>query len=118
MSKLKEVYRAASPMEAGMIVALLNQHGIRAQTMGATLSFVGGEVPLGWPTAPQIVVMEEDEARARELVVEWESNSRSNAEPKGQDAESPKTWDCPECGEEVEYTFEMCWNCMFNRTAC
>lgn len=119
MNELQEVYRAKDPMQGGLVVAMLKQQQIAATLSGAILSSAGGEVPLGWPTAPQVMVPKDDFQKARQIVVEWEAATikRSEDEDLGKTADKA-TWTCPECSEEVEYDFEMCWNCQYNRTAC
>lgn len=118
MSEQQEVYRAKDPMQGGLVVAMLQQNQIEATLNGAMLSSAGGEVPLGWSTAPQVMVSKDDLQKARKIVLDWEATiaERAEQESSGQAVDKPM-WTCPECSEEVESDFELCWNCQHNRTA-
>lgn len=124
MSELREVYRAKNPLQGGLVIAMLEQNQITARMDGAILSSAGGEIPLGWSTAPKVMVLSEDLERARKIVAEWEAVRVAKAmaeESSAADSAEAKVqamWSCPNCEEEVEYEFEMCWNCQYNRTAC
>ncbi|MEP3480642.1 MAG: DUF2007 domain-containing protein [Fuerstiella sp.] len=119
MSELKEVYRAKNPLQGGLVVAMLEQNQIASSMDGAILAAGGGELPLGWSTAPRVMVSSEDFEEARRVVSEWEAAgvARAAADDSAQ-AKVQAMWSCPNCAEEVEYEFEMCWNCQYNRTAC
>lgn len=105
-----EVYSAANPVEAHAIRNLLEQAGIEARVVGDIIRMAGGELPLGQVTAPRIWVREADVGRAREIVRQYEALRRSGAP---EDDATP--WTCPQCGEEVEGSFEICWNCQCPR---
>lgn len=117
MKKLQEVYRAKDPEQSGLVVAMLKQEGIDAKADGAILGSAVGDIPMGWSTSPRIMVSVDDYERAREIVVEWDAKNLERAN-ETQPTKSLAMWTCPECSEEVEYNFEMCWNCQYNRTAC
>lgn len=120
MNELQEVYRAKDPMQGGLVIALLQQNDIEAMLDGAILASAGGDIPLGWSTAPRVMVTKDDFPKARKIIVEWEAAAvqRAKNEDSGKAADKPAMWTCPECSEEVEYDFEMCWNCQYNRSAC
>lgn len=119
MNELQEVYRAKDPAQGGLVVALLQQNEIEAKVSGAILSSAGGDIPLGWSTAPQVMVAKDDFKKAREIIVAWEAVAAERSRKDGEETSKEKPmWTCPECSKDVEYDFEMCWNCQYNRTAC
>jgi len=67
-----EVYRARDPMQAHLFSSELQNDGIENQVVGDHLGGALGEVPLGWSTAPKILVKEGDAVRARELLMGYE----------------------------------------------
>lgn len=70
-----EVYRAANALQANLLQATLSEAGIRSQVVGEFLQGGLGDLPLGWPTSPRILVGADDEAAARELIVDWEARA-------------------------------------------
>jgi len=70
--RIVEVYRARDPMQAHLFAAELKNDGVECQVVGDHLGGALGEVPLGWSTAPQILVKESCVERARELLSEYE----------------------------------------------
>ena len=57
-------------------------------------------------------------------------NSISNAKSDTNDADLPKNpdtstppetvigWTCPKCGTDIELLRDVCWNCLYNPSAC
>lgn len=117
MTNFQEVYRARDPEHSGLIVAMLQQAGIDARPDGTSLGSAVGEIPIGWSTAPRIMVPAEEYDRARQIVMDWDAEHLKKSNEVKSTSE-PAVWTCPECGEDVDYNFEMCWNCQYNRTAC
>lgn len=70
---MKTVYRPANGIEAYMLRDLLAQDGIDAYVMGASLEGAIGELPAAGLV--RLEVSEEDYAKARALLVEWEKTS-------------------------------------------
>ncbi len=70
---MKTVYRPANGIEAYMLRDLLAQDGIDAHVMGASLEGAIGELPAAGLV--RLEVAEEDYAKARALLVEWERTS-------------------------------------------
>ncbi|MGE3313816.1 MAG: DUF2007 domain-containing protein [Planctomycetaceae bacterium] len=75
---LVEVFRARNAVEAHIVKSALEDAGIRARVTGEMLQGVLGEIPTGWATAPQVLVFEDDAARARELIQEQEELRRTS----------------------------------------
>lgn len=67
---MKRIYEASHSVEAHMIVHLLEQEGVRAYVQGEHLQSGAGELPLG--NLVGVAVEDEDEARARAVIREWE----------------------------------------------
>jgi len=70
---MKTVYRPANGIEAHMLRDLLAQDGIEAHVLGASLEGAIGELPAAGLV--RLEVAEEDYAKARALLVEWEKTS-------------------------------------------
>lgn len=66
-----ELYRARSLFEAHMIRLLLEAEGIPLAVENESLQSALGELPLGWSSAPRIVVNHQDEAAARKVLDEF-----------------------------------------------
>ena len=65
---LAEVYRAASSVQAHMMVSELEDAGIKALVDGDALESGLGQSALGWTAAPRIMVHPSDEGRARSIL--------------------------------------------------
>ncbi|RUO25864.1 hypothetical protein CWE09_03810 [Aliidiomarina minuta] len=95
----KQVYSAANPMEAELLVGLLQHQGIQAGVRSQGMVGGIGELPLDALHTP--VLVEPDEfQRARELMLNYESKQNQIDE-----------WRCAHCGEENGANFEVCWQC-------
>jgi hypothetical protein len=70
MNKQKrvEVYRAKDSPQAHLLQSALEEAGIRAAVEGDLLQGALGEIPVGWSTAPRIIVEESDAATARQIL--------------------------------------------------
>ena len=79
-SDIVEIYSAANAIEAHTIANALEAAGIKARVVGEYLGMAAGDLPLGQPIAPRIWVRKEDEARARELLVRWQSETKNTPE--------------------------------------
>ena len=67
---MKEVYSPANAAEAHMLAHMLDGHGIAAHVMGEQLQGAAGDLPAGGFI--KLMVADEDHARARALILEWE----------------------------------------------
>ena len=70
---LIEVYCAKDGPQAHLLKAALEDAGISARVEGDQLQSALGELPLGWPTAPRILVLESDAEKARKILEQLES---------------------------------------------
>lgn len=113
MSDIAEVYRCQNEAEALVLINMLRQHGIQARLVGEHLHGAIGELPPGRDTALQIWTQTSDQAAARELLLNYERNRKENpAQPQR------PGWTCPRCDTEVEPPFDVCWNCLYDPSAC
>jgi hypothetical protein len=63
-----EIYRAKNAVEAHLVYNALEDEGIQSLIDGETLGNSFGALPLGWTTAPRILVPKEDVQRATDLL--------------------------------------------------
>ncbi|HLJ12108.1 MAG TPA: DUF2007 domain-containing protein [Planctomycetaceae bacterium] len=104
--EIVEVYSAADLAQAYFLRTLLGNEGIEARVVGDKISTGLGLPPVG-ETAPCLWVRKTDEAKARELLAEFE---RVHARPHPEN-EPRSTWKCTACGEMVDDELDLCWNC-------
>jgi hypothetical protein len=77
--RLVEVYRAKNSPQAHLLKSALENSGIPALVEGELLQGALGELPIGWSSAPRILVDESDAAQARVLLKDWERSGAPNA---------------------------------------
>jgi hypothetical protein len=98
---VRPLYQAKDRIEAQFLHDYLDRHLIPTAVLGDYLAGAAGELPVNiFPTL--WVIENEDFARAQELLGRFLAESRPVA---GAD------WVCPGCGEPVEGSFDLCWNC-------
>jgi len=87
---LTEVYRAASVLDAKLMQASLESADIPAVVTGELLQNALGDIPLGWSTAPRIMVPEEFVEAARAIIETVEADARRNRDETAEESnESP-----------------------------
>ncbi len=98
------VFSARSPQEAYLMKNALEREGIQAVVADALVAGGAGVDLLGMPTAPKVLVAEEDSQRAHRLVASMENiatgEEATDAEPPAGVAEPPvePPWPrCPQC---------------------
>lgn len=80
---------------------LLDQAGIPCLIKNQRSSGLGGEVPFAEVFPELWVLNDEDEAKAQEIFLDWETaKPLKNTE-----------WTCSNCGETLEGKFTSCWKC-------
>lgn len=109
---LKEVYIAADPADAHVNKLYLADEGIVARISGEQLQSAMGDLPPGEASAPRLLVLEADYERAKELIARAESLHRYSS-----DLPELTAWTCPGCSESVDGTFDICWNCQYDRVS-
>jgi hypothetical protein len=103
-----EVYRARNVPEAHAIRIALEEAGIPARIEGDLLQGAVGELPLGWVTAPRILVNETHVASAREIIERGRVQEDAESGEGEQDGAirclacgqllNEGVWKCPSCG--------------------
>ena len=101
---MKRVYMAANLMMAHMIGAMLKENDIAAYVRGETLTFYSGATPVDGMGPAVYLARDEDYARARELIEDFE---RARDAAAGEE----NAWQCPACGERMGPQFTACWKC-------
>ena len=92
--------------QAEMFFGLLAQEGVECVVKNARLYSVVGEIPF-IECLPELWVIDDEVApRARLLLDGWlQQKADCQVQP----------WTCPNCGENSDGLFELCWNCMTER---
>ena len=96
---MRLAYVASNLPDAQLIADLLRAAGVDTRVFNQNAQSVAGEIP---PAAagPQVWVMDDPELqRARELIVEFQSQP------------APDSRRCPRCDEDNPTTFLSCWYC-------
>ena len=75
---MQRIYQAANNVEAHMVVHMLEQSGVSAYVQGEHLQSGAGELPLGNLVA--VAVADDDVAKAREVIREWEARVAAPAD--------------------------------------
>jgi hypothetical protein len=96
-----------TPVEADLVIAVLQAEGIRAR--------ISDEATTGWlwhlsgaVGGAKVLIREEDEPRAREVLLRLEEERRAELS-EGSLPTAP--WVCAKCGERLSEEFEVCWKC-------
>jgi hypothetical protein len=99
---MKPIYTATGAWDAQMVRDLLVTRGIDAVVEDRFDPY-----PVSTGCDRVLIVNDEDEARAMEVVRDFHPHVAD------QPRETPVVWKwrCPNCREEVEPQFELCWNC-------
>jgi len=97
---MQKLYECRDRLQAQMLHDALAAHHIHTVILGDYLSGAAGELsalqfPVLW------VVEGKDYDLARQLLVRYLQDPRPDQ----------PAWRCPQCGEMVEATFDICWNC-------
>lgn len=101
---LVEVYRAKNSPAAHLLKAALEDAGITAVVEGDLLQGALGEVPLGWSSAPKVLVESGDVSKAREIIRQIEA-------AQADDHESHHGETCLSCGAALEEYEDTCPEC-------
>lgn len=104
-TRFLEVFRPRNVPEAHVVRLRLEEAGIPVMVENEILQGVVGELPFGWPTAPRLLVAEEDVSTARELLrtleaerPEVRSEVLSDSVCLACGAEMASAVECPQCG--------------------
>jgi hypothetical protein len=101
---LKKLTTCKNISEAGMLKGLLTANGIACEIKNEYLSMASGELPFA-ECYPEIWVANDDDfARGKDIIAEWER--KEDEQP-----EQFENWNCQGCGEVNEGQFVYCWKC-------
>ena len=100
------IYTAANLPEAHILRNTLDELGIHAAVINDAVQMAVGDLPAGWPTAPRVVVDEEQAELARRVALEFDAIGRASRqqaedddEPERRGAAAAIAWPmCPNCG--------------------
>ena len=84
---MKCAYEAAHSVEGHMVANMLEQHGLDARVDGEHLSSGVGELPA--TGLVRVMVNDGDEARAREIIRDWEAKSPTSDLPVSKHSYAP-----------------------------
>lgn len=107
------IYSAANTQQAYLLKGLLEEEGITARVVNDAIQAAGGELPLGWPSAPRVVVGAADAARARQIALNFDDRTAHELLTGDDDHDSDDgewtDWPrCPECGERRSARCPVC----------
>ena len=103
-------YAAGTPYEAHFVSGLIEREQIPVRMVGEKLSGGFGELP-ATVLQVELFVARKDLSRAREIVDAYEDRRQAGGPDYGEGI----PWDCPACGETIDGSFEICWNCQAPR---
>ena len=99
---MQKLYEARDSLEAQLLKDRLQAQHIPAVVLGDGLLGGAGELPaMVFPTV--WVVESRDLAPAKRVLADF----LGAPAPEG----AGRAWVCPGCGERVEATFDLCWQC-------
>ena len=107
------IYHAANVQQAHLLKGLLEERGIAAWVVNDSIQLAGGELPLGWTAAAQVVVGENDALDARQFAEEFDAKTAHEPTPDPTEAASKHAdWEdwptCPECGQRRSLRCPIC----------
>ncbi len=103
-------YAAGTPYEAHFVRGLIEREQIPVRMVGENLSGGFGQLP-ATVLQVELFVARKDFSRAREIVAAYEDRRKGDGPAYGEEV----PWDCPACGETIDGSFEICWNCQAPR---
>lgn len=133
---MKKVYSAADPMQAHLVLGLLEANGIAGTVMGEALGLAQGALPFGSDSSPSVwIANDENEPRALALIRDHDGqcdpklcancgyNLFGLPDPRCPECGQPfrrtkkaESWTCPGCGEQIAGQFTDCWKCGRSRS--
>jgi hypothetical protein len=107
---LVEIYRAKNLPQAHMIRIALEEAGIQVQIEGELLQAAVGELPIGWVTAPRILVDESQIPSAQEIIDRVDAPKSSESV----EAEQDEVTRCLACGTVMAEGEPKCPSCSWS----
>ena len=108
-----EIYRAANPQHAQLLRNMLEERGIQAFVVNDLLQGAGGDLPLGWAAAPQILVAEEDVSKGRLIAEQFDATMRDSSSIATEEFDvADADWTdwplCPDCHQRRDVLCDIC----------
>ena len=103
-----EIYKAPTPYDAYILLALLKAEGIEAIVENDILFNITGESPYGGESLPSVIITDNSQKEKALIIVDnyiYNLNKKCNN----------KEWTCKECGASNPESFEVCWSCQKER---
>lgn len=98
---MKKLLSSVNTAEIGFLKSLLEAEGIACTTRNEQIGIASGAIPFV-ECYPELWVLNDDDfEKAQTLSSRWQA----------QEGQQPEAWTCPECGEENEGQFALCWQC-------
>jgi putative signal transducing protein len=97
------IYSAATLPQAHVLRNVLEDQGIRAEVINDAIQLALGDVPMGWSTAPRVVVDQQHAELARRIALEFDESSRASAESQ--------SWPEAKTETEAEFKSRPAWPC-------
>jgi len=111
----KVIYVASGTEQAHMLKDALLQQGIFAYVSNDALQVGVGDLPAGLPTAPRVVVEEQDAEEARQIALEFDAAMREAAhfeddedELEAEREEAARWPQCPHCNRPRHTSCPIC----------
>ena len=105
--KFKKIYSAANPTEAYFIEGLLKNQSIETMLTGENLMIAVGELPTD-VFQIKVLVNEVKYTEALNIISNYEKDLKYTTY-------EDKNWKCGNCKNLNPITFELCWNCEYDR---
>jgi putative signal transducing protein len=102
---MTKVYSAQNALTVGNLRNFLLSEGIESEVRTPFLAAASGDLPMTECWSQLWILNDEDLERATRLI-------NVSLEPSTQTYIS---WKCPQCAEEIEGQFEICWHCGSSR---
>jgi hypothetical protein len=104
-TSIVNVHSTVSSSEAYFVRNMLEDADVKAQVVDDTIDTGGARLPLC-----RVWVAQSDAENARQCIQAW----RSEHDKRSGDVKS-EMWSCPNCGEQIEDQFDVCWQCQHAR---
>jgi len=98
--------------QAEQLRGLLDQAGIESYLRDEVMGRIDAPaLAAGAIGAVKVVVAQEDQARAKEVLRVYGGSDEPGSESGSPGAQPFPPWFCVHCGEQCEGQFDVCWNC-------
>lgn len=116
-SDLEVIYKAANAQQAAILKNILEEEGIDSTVTNLALMGGAGELPVGWSSAPCILVRQEDYERAKVIAEQFDhdlshaTSSSLNNDSKKSSTTATDTYDDELDSDSLDPTWPPCPAC-------